>query len=384
MCRLSETAKRKIALYIHLPFCRRRCFYCDFNAYRDPGADVRRRYHEALLLDLRRSLAGENCVLRSVYIGGGTPSLWPAAWLAELLEECRRCAVWDSDIEISIEANPGTVSLESLSGMRAAGINRLSLGIQSLDDGLLAVLGRIHDRRTACESVRLAYKAGFVNVSVDLMYGLPGQTAEIMRGTVSEVLSWHPQHISAYALSVEDGTPLQKSLLNAQCQLPEEAEEEAIERVLREELSAAGYSHYEISNWCRQGYECRHNSVYWENGEYLGVGCGAVSFLRGLRFPRLRSFQSYAQEIEAGREPVLPGERLEPEERLRETMMLGLRTAKGLDLSELAHRFSVSEAMLWNLWRSIPSEFTDMCGHRVRLNQLGWDLSNELFVRYLM
>ena len=240
---------RQIALYIHIPFCRKRCAYCDFNAYADPGLDFRSRYHAALLRDLRRSAADEEYVLRSIYIGGGTPSLWPVAWLAEILEECRRSFIWHDGIEVSIEANPGTVALNMLLGMREAGINRLSLGIQSLDDNLLALLGRIHDRRTALDSLSMAYQAGFTNVSIDLMYGLPGQTAEIMQETLSEVLSWQPQHVSAYALSVEDGTPLKRNLENGWCRLPAEDEEDAIEQILRRELFASGYSRYEISNW---------------------------------------------------------------------------------------------------------------------------------------
>lgn len=378
------TADREIALYIHIPFCRRRCAYCDFNAYADPGWEFRHRYHRALLDDLCRSTAGQSYILRSVYIGGGTPSLCPAAWLAEILEACRRQFVWHEGIEVSIEANPGTLDASALSGMLAAGINRLSLGVQSLDDDLLAILGRIHDRRTAAESVRLAYAAGFANVNVDLMYGLPQQTAVSMRDTLAEVLSWRLQHISAYALSVEEGTPLQRSLAEGRWQLPAEDEAEAIEQVLRELLTEYGYSHYEISNWCLPGYECRHNGVYWANGEYLGVGCGAVSFLDGWRFARLRDPREYIAAIEEERFPVTSGERLGWESRLRETMMLGMRTAKGIDLADLAQRFPVSVHDLLGLWREVPADFIEIDDNRIRFTQLGWDLSNEVFLRYFM
>ena len=379
-----ESVKRGIALYIHIPFCLRRCAYCDFNAYADPGSEFRRRYHLALLEDLARSAAEEKYALRTVYIGGGTPSLCPVSWLAEILAACRRHFIWRDDIEVSIEANPGTVDRDVLCGLRDIGINRLSLGVQSLDDSLLALLGRVHDRRMAAESVRLAYKAGFANVSVDLMYGLPRQTAAIMKTTLSEVLSWRPQHISAYALSVEEGTPLQRSIADGCCRLPDEEEEEAIERTLRDDLSAAGYGHYEISNWCRPGFECRHNIVYWENGEYLGVGCGAVSYLRGWRFSRCRDPREYIACVREGRFPAVSGERLGWESRLRETMMLGMRTAQGIDLADLAGRFRVAEEDLRNIWRDVPAELVKTEGTRIRFTQLGWDLSNEVFVRYLM
>ena len=379
-----ESERREIALYIHIPFCLRRCAYCDFNAYADPGPAFRRRYHQALLEDISRSAAEADYVLRTVYIGGGTPSLCPVSWLAEILDACRGHFVWREGIEVSIEANPGTVDYDVLRGLRDIGINRLSLGVQSLDDSLLTLLGRVHDRRAAAEGVRSAYKAGFANVSVDLMYGLPRQTAEIMKTTLAEVLSWRPQHISAYALSVEEGTPLQRSIASGLYRLPGEEEEEAVERVLREDLSAAGYDHYEISNWSLPGYECRHNIVYWENGEYLGIGCGAVSYLRGWRFSRCRDPRKYIDGVRAGQTPAVSGERLGKEARLRETMMLGMRLARGLDLAALAGRFSVAEEDLRKIWSAVPAEFVETEGSRIRFTQSGWDLSNEVFVRYLM
>ena len=376
---------RDIGLYIHIPFCLRRCAYCDFNAYADPGLSFRRIYHDALLTDLRSSALDEDYRLRSVYIGGGTPSLCPAAWLADIMDVCRRTFVWpDAGPEVSIEANPGTVTLESLRSMRQAGINRISFGIQSLDDGLLAMLGRIHSRGEALQSVRWACEAGFDNVSADLMYGLPRQTVPILRSTVREIADLGLQHFSAYALSVEDGTPLQRALASGSLSLPDEDEEAALQQVISEELTSCGYRHYEISNWSYPGYECLHNEIYWDNGEYLGVGCGAVSYLRGWRFPRLRDVREYVRAVQAGEFPAVSGERLGDEARWRETLMLGLRRAHGVDLSLLGQRFGIPVEKLWVLWNEVPSELWVKRGTRVALTQQGWNLSNEIFVRFFM
>ena len=373
-----------IGLYVHYPFCRRRCAYCDFNAYAGYGEAFRREYHRCLIADLRQSASQGAYRLRSVYIGGGTPSVMPPECLEELLDVCKSSFVFSADIEVSIEANPGTVSAENLRRWKQAGINRISFGVQSLDDGELRRMGRIHDRRTALESIGLARQAGFENISLDFIYGFPLQTADILANTLQTSLEAHPQHLSVYGLSVEAGTPLARALQAGEYALPDEAEDEALEDILLRTLDAAGYEHYEISNWCLPGFACRHNELYWQNRPYLGVGCGAVSYLKGWRFPRVRQPEEYMSLVRQGASPAEPGEKLEGEAQLLETWILGLRTAQGVDLAYLATRFGVDEKVLWQRWLAIPSELRREEGTKVRLTQRGWDVSNEVFVRFLI
>lgn len=373
-----------IGLYVHYPFCCHRCAYCDFNTYAGYDEEFRREYQRCLITDLRSSAAQRPYRLRSFYIGGGTPSIMPSECLEELVEVCRESFAWRDDVEISIEANPGTLSGEKLQRWRQVGINRLSLGVQSLDDGELRRMGRIHDRRAALESVAWARQAGFDNVSLDFIYGFPQQTADLLATTLSTALELRPQHVSVYGLSVEAGTPLARALEAGEYALPGEAEDEALEDVVLRLLGAGGYDHYEISNWCLPGFACRHNELYWANGPYLGVGCGAVSYLEGWRFPRVRTPEAYMQKVHAGLSPAEPGEKLDVEARMLETWILGLRMARGVDLAKLAHDFEMEESALWQRWRAIPSELRQEQGTRVRLTQRGWDVSNEIFVRFLM
>ena len=371
---------RPIALYIHIPFCARRCAYCDFNAYADSDMEVRSAYQRALLADLRRSASSE-FLLRSIYIGGGTPSLCPPEWLEQIMAECRHLFRWDDDVEVSIEANPGTVSLEGLRCWRQMGIGRVSFGVQSLNDEVLSAMGRIHRREEVLQSLRWARQAGIDNLNLDFIYGYPGQGAAQVGDDMREAVELAPEHISAYALSVEAGTPLEKALSAGRLSLPADEECEAIEEALSAALKDGGYQHYEISNWCRPGRACLHNEIYWENGEYLGVGCGAVSYLGGWRYKRLSSPRAYSEALEAGQSPVFDGERLSVSARLKETIMLGLRTARGLDVGALGRRFGVSPQDLCSWCETIPDYTYRREGAYLRLTERGWQLSNEIFER---
>lgn len=300
------------ALYLHIPFCARKCAYCDFASWAGRD-DVREAYFRAL----REELAGWNRVTGGVYstvfFGGGTPSLVPARCIAELLDGL-------TFGECTIEANPGTLTPEKLRAYRETGVNRLSMGVQSFDDGLLKVIGRIHTADEAVSAYDMARKAGFENVNLDLMYALPGQTMEQWRATLAKAAELDPEHLSAYSLILEEGTPL------AEWATP--ADDDLVNGMQREAtafLALRGYARYEISNYAKPGFECAHNLAYWTRGEYIGVGCAAHSLYGGRRFSNPALLDEYLAGARRTDEEILT------EEDVREEMlMLGLRTARGV------------------------------------------------------
>jgi len=374
---------KRVALYLHLPFCRRRCAYCDFNAWQDPGEAARRLYHEALLADLRREAARGPWRVPTIFFGGGTPSLAPPQWIAELLEACRVGFEVEQDAEITLEANPGTLGPGHLERLKEAGVNRLSIGVQALDDRLLAGIGRIHSARQAVQALDQARQAGFENLSLDLIYGLPGQTLADWEATLEQALETRPRHVSAYALILEEGTPLEASVQRGEVRLPDQDAVADMEGLLRQIMKAAGYRQYEISNWSLPGRECRHNLVYWANREYLGLGCGAASYLSGWRTRRLATPERYAQALREGASPLAEAERLGSENALKETLILALRTRWGVDLGRMARRFEVPAWKLQAFFDGLPGGLVRRIGRRVRLTARGRDLANEVFIRLL-
>lgn len=374
---------RGIGVYLHLPFCRRRCAYCDFNAWQDPGEGVRRAYHGALLADLRQQASDPAPRVGSIFFGGGTPSLAPPSWISELLEVCRQVFEVVPGAEITLEANPGTLDPGNLERLREAGVNRLSFGVQALEDRLLARIGRIHSAREALDALEQARRAGFENLSLDLIYGLPGQTPADWQATLDRALEAQPQHLSAYALSLEEGTPLEASVRRGELCLPDQDAVADMESLLRRTMGGRGFRQYEISNWSLPGRECRHNMVYWANREYLGLGCGAVSYLSGWRTRRLETPEQYVQALRQGRSPLFEAERLGTESALKETLILALRTRWGADLARVARRFAVPQGRLEEAFDGLPEALVRRSGSRVRLTSRGRDLANEVFLGLL-
>ncbi len=316
------TDGRKVGLYIHIPFCLRKCLYCDFCSLAGAESEIP-RYLRALVSEMR-SRPANGYTVDTVYLGGGTPSLLSPREMEGLFAALHSVYCIEADAEITCEANPGTVTEDKLSAYRSLGINRLSLGVQSLSPRALSSIGRAHTAEEAVEAFRAARIAGFANISLDLMTGLPGETPEELSDTVEGLLALAPEHISAYALSVEEGTPLSRSPLLAT--LPDEdAATSAMERTA-ETLERAGYLRYEISNYAKEGYESRHNLRYWRGEEYIGLGPAAYSYFGGERFGNARDVQGYM----AGIRKRVDGERITREEKEKETVMLSLRTAEGI------------------------------------------------------
>lgn len=325
-----------LALYVHIPFCRSKCAYCDFASYPHREADWT-RYFAALRAEWRSWLPElADREVGTIFLGGGTPSLVPVERIEELLADVRAGARLAPDAEITMEANPGTLTLEQLRRCRAAGVNRLSLGAQALDDRLLRRLGRIHTADEVRAAVWMARQAGFDDVSLDLMYALPGQSCEDWRRTLDAAVALAPEHISAYSLIVEPGTPMADWVALGRVVLPDEDEAIAMQREAIERLERAGYARYEISNFAQPGRMCRHNLVYWQRGDYLGIGCAAHSLLGGVRFENPRGLDEYLSGARR-----LNAHRLSRAEAMEETLMLSTRLCRGMDLRAYRAAFGV-------------------------------------------
>ncbi len=334
-----------VSLYLHIPFCHTRCHYCDFNTYAGI-LPLREPYVRALLSEI--ALAGRLALLpygkvrrsRTIFFGGGTPSLLSVSQITRILDACYSNFAVDQGAEITLEANPGTLNQEQLTGLRAAGINRLSMGAQSFDAELLKTLGRIHSPKDITQAVYYARAAGFHSINIDFMFGLPGQTMRHWRETLDRALDLHPEHLSLYSLIVEEGTPFytwahEGRIVPGDEDLCADMYEYADERLL-----AAGYENYEISNWSLPGHQSRHNLTYWQNLPYLGMGAGAYSSFAGRRFSDVRDPLEYMRLLDAGQWPEAESETVERTQAMSETAFLALRTAMGLHLPTFEQRFA--------------------------------------------
>ena len=383
---LQETA----SLYLHIPFCHTRCHYCDFNTYAGI-LPLREPYVRALLTEIE--LAGKLAQhadgiprrSRTIYFGGGTPSLLTVAQITRLLNACSEAFAVDEDAEITLEANPGTLSLKQLAGLYAAGVNRLSIGAQSFDAELLKTLGRIHSPGDIVQALRNARAAGFTSINLDFMFGLPGQTMRHWQETLDQALALHPEHFSLYSLIIEEGTPFytwthEGRIAPADEDLCADMYEYADERLQRE-----GYENYEISNWALPGRQSRHNLTYWQNLPYLGMGAGAHSCFGSRRFSNILDPQEYINLLEKQQRPEAGSETIDRVQEMSETAFLALRTAQGLHLPAFEERFT--------------EPFTRFAGDRLRiveeaglleqeqdwlrLSKRGRLLGNEVFLRLL-
>jgi putative oxygen-independent coproporphyrinogen III oxidase len=322
-------------LYVHVPFCLTRCGYCDFNAYAGLG-HLADRYADALRREADLTAgewADEEFV--SVFLGGGTPTTLEPSQLASLLAHLRGTFHLAGVTEVTIEANPDTVDQPKLAALMEAGYTRLSMGAQSFDEGVLLALERVHSPNSVRRAFAAARSAGWDNVNLDLIYGANGETLASWRDTLERTIALGPEHVSAYALTIESATPLGRAVAAGRTPPPDPDLQADMFALACGSLGAAGYEHYEISNWAKPGRECVHNLGYWEARPYLGLGAGAHSFRSDRRWWNLRPPQQYLEEVEAGRLPVGGEERLTEEERRLELVSLGLRTTRGVAASQI-------------------------------------------------
>ena len=372
---LRPSRRSPLGLYLHIPFCRQRCHYCSFNTgpYRPAAME---RFLRALLREIdsvgEAAWAGD-ITIGTVFFGGGTPSLLEAEEMENILDRLRKRFALAPVAEVTVECNPESLTREKAEGYRLAGVNRLSLGVQSLDDDLLLRLGRLHSPDEARRAFDAARSAGIDNLSVDLMYGLPGLDRARWELTVSEILAWGPEHLSAYALTLDEGS---RWACLGVAGLPDEDTVTAQYWALARLAHGAGYEHYEISNYARPGRRSRHNQVYWRAEEYLAFGPGACGFLGDVRYGNVKPVERYCAMLEAGGLPLGTHEVLTAAQRKAEKLILGLRLADGVPLAWLEGR-----RPLIDTWRSL--ELLEVAGGRCRLTEAGFLLSDSLFVHLL-
>ncbi|MBI1922102.1 MAG: radical SAM family heme chaperone HemW [Geobacter sp.] len=380
----------QVSIYIHIPFCLKKCLYCDFNSFAD--AKVEREEYVDLLVREMKQRAGElpePAEVPTLYFGGGTPSLLPVGEVARLIDAAARLFRLGAGAEITLEANPGTVTREKLAGYRAAGVNRLSIGVQSVQDSLLERIGRVHTSAEAVAAVEAARAAGFDNLGIDLIHTLPGETVAMWEDDLRRCVDLAPEHISAYALILEEGTPLHGEAEKGGLVLPEEDVAVAMLELTSDFLVDAGYEHYEISNFAQPGRRSRHNQVYWKRGSYLGFGAGAHSLLRretgDVRWGNVESLPEYRRRISTGRLPDDERQILSPREAMAEYMFLGLRLLEGVDMREFSREFGATVASVW------PGVADGLCrdglliedGPLLRLSRRGLLLANRVFAAFL-
>ena len=380
--------QKELELYIHIPFCVKKCSYCDFLSA--PATEqTKEAYMAALFAEIvGRAKDYKERIVTSIFIGGGTPSLLSGDSIRQLMEHIREGYRLAPDAEITMEVNPGTVTTEKLTAFYAAGINRLSIGMQSAQEQELKILGRIHDFDGFCQVYREAVEAGFTNINVDVMSGLPGQTLASYKDTLEKVLRLEPmpQHISAYSLIVEEGTPFAAMADRGELPLPEEDTERAMYEETIEVLAGYGFHRYEISNYALDGYECRHNVGYWIRRDYLGFGIGAASLIGNVRFQNGRDLNAYLAHPLACREEQ---QSLTTQEQMEETMFLGLRLIRGVSYPEFARCYGQTleevygEVISRNVADGLLTAREDETGRRLALTGRGLDVSNYVMAQFL-
>ncbi|MBQ6372881.1 MAG: radical SAM family heme chaperone HemW [Clostridia bacterium] len=377
---------RPLAIYIHVPFCAAKCAYCDFASWPNREHEWQ-RYFDALFAEIDSWAAktdygllrdGFRCC--SLFIGGGTPTLVPAGFICDAIERCRSIVSFDEGAEITIEGNPGTLTEDKLALYRKAGVDRISLGAQSFDDALLVSLGRIHTSKQIAEAVRMARREGFSNINLDLMYGLPGQTMGQWRDTLDAAVALDVTHISAYSLIVEEGTPMAERVNAGEALMPDDDVVNDMQREAVDRLEKAGFRRYEISNYARKGFECRHNLTYWQRGDYLGLGCAAHSMLSETRFCNPVSLSAYL----AG-ERMVERQELTIRDVMEETLMLSTRTVRGLDMADWQRRFGVSfmDARTGVVERLSKAGYIELMNGFLRLTRRGLEVQNAVVIELL-
>ncbi|MGN8728552.1 radical SAM family heme chaperone HemW [Hornefia butyriciproducens] len=375
----TDNGKKALGIYIHIPFCRSRCRYCGFYSRAAEDSLDSGKAMEQYIWKLIGEIAEKGAMYRrqyvadSVFIGGGTPSMMPAAGVEAVLGAVREHFVLSSDAEVTLEANPDTVDLRNLRRWRAAGVNRLSMGVQSLDDGILHTLGRIHSAGDAVEAYRLARKAGFRNINLDLMFAVPGQSMEQWMNTVNRVIGLDPEHISFYSLQIEEDTPFYEAYMNGELDFVPEETDRAMYHAAIAAMRRSGYEHYEISNMAKPGMRCRHNLKYWSFGEYLGIGDSASSFMNGVRWTE-KPREEYHENDFA--------------DNTGEYVFTGLRKTEGIRKSDFARRFGREFWEVYGSRRGYLEEYFEEGllleeGDVIRLSERGIDISNSIMAIFV-
>lgn len=387
---------KNIGIYIHIPFCKKKCEYCDFKSYAGKEKLID-DYIKCLKYELKEvgngnKLDYENnldklAIIKTIYIGGGTPSLIDSRYINEILEIVKQNYTLDDDLEITIEVNPGTVNEEKLEQYKKSGINRLSIGLQSTHDRLLKKIGRIHSYDDFFNTFKLARKVGFQNINVDLMLGLPEQSIEDLKLSIEEIIKLNPEHISVYSLIIEEGTPFYKKLEANELELPKDEVERKMYWSVKKELEKSGYTHYEISNFAKKGYESKHNLACWNQEEYIGFGIAAHSYTNNVRYSNIDDIEQYIKNFETNKEidNFVFHEKQNKESKMKEFMMLGLRKINGISIQEFKNRFALNPIFVYRkeLEKLVDEQLIEIDGNIIKLTNKGLDLANLVWEEFV-
>lgn len=369
-------------LYIHIPFCKKRCYYCDFTTY--TGLEgLMPDYVKALEKEVRQQMQGKQA--QTIFIGGGTPTSLDDASFAHLMAIVKS-QITSPEQEVTMEANPESLSLTKVRLMKEAGINRVSMGLQSTDDLILKNIGRIHDYATFLKSYSLLRQEGFTNLSFDLITALPGQDQSVILDTIEKSLALAPEHVSVYSMILEEGTPFYKKVEEGQLQLTDDETDRQFQDLFRQRLEEAGYHRYEISNYARTGLECRHNLNYWDLGEFIGCGVAAAGFSEGLRWINTPSVSEYIHGIESGEDVSESVHRNSREDTMEEFVFMGLRKTAGISMEQFFERFGESFDSVYPgvCDRFIANGLMVRQGDRLYLTTRGLDLSNYILSDFIL
>ena len=385
-----------MGLYIHIPFCKKKCEYCDFISYEGKENLVEKYIecvkHELTEIGEQNRIDYENnlddlVLVKTVYIGGGTPSFINSKYISELLNVIKNSFTLDSDVEITLEVNPGTADEYKLKEYKDSGINRLSIGLQETHDRILKNIGRIHTYENFLNTYNLARKIGFNNINVDLMLGLPGQTLLDLNESLDNVIKLNPEHISVYSLILEEGTPLYFKVSNHQVQLPDDELERKMYWKVKEKLQEAGYIHYEISNFAKLGYESKHNLSCWNQEEYIGVGVASHSYTNNVRYSVIENIEEYIKNIDTDNEAdnIIFHEKQNKDSKMQEYMLLGLRKIEGIKIQEFKNKFETEPIVLYkNELKKLKDEgLIKIDSNSIKLTNKGLDLANIVWEEFV-
>lgn len=372
---------KKLAIYVHIPFCKSKCKYCDFASFANKEILVD-EYVKKLIEEIeQKAYMCKEHVVSSIYFGGGTPSHIHQKYIEKILQTINTNYIVSNEAEITIEINPGTINKDKLVKYKEIGINRLSFGLQTTQDNLLKYIGRIHTFNEFKENYMLARKIGFSNISVDLMFGLPTQTIEGFSSSIDEVILLNPEHISSYSLKIEENTPFYEMNKKGLLKLPSEDNERQMYYLLKNKLKENGFVHYEISNFAKEGYYSRHNTAYWERQDYLGFGSSAASCFNEVRYENERSIEEYLEQIKPKVEEVLTEDDI-----YIEKIILGLRLLSGIDSKVVLQNKSIEVCNKFNKVTAnlVKKGLIVQNGTNIKLTDMGLDFANMVFVEYMM
>lgn len=387
---------KDIGIYVHIPFCKHKCYYCDFISYANKESLVE-RYINVLIREITDVATGnrldyENGIdelfnVNTIYIGGGTPSFIESKYIVNIISTIKEYFKINENAEITLEINPGTVNENKLKDYFNAGVNRLSIGLQATNDSLLKEIGRIHTYEEFLNTYKLARKIGFKNINADLMIGLPKQTIEDVEKAVNDLIKLGLEHISVYSLILEEGTVLEEQIRSGKLKLPEDEEEREMYWKVKSILEANGYIHYEISNFAKKGYESQHNLDCWRQKEYVGFGVAAHSYTNDVRYSNIENLEEYIENYENDKleETFIFNEKLTHNMKVKEYMMLGLRKLNGVSIQEFKEKFAANPIYVFKneLEKLVNEDLLEIDGDYIRLTKRGLDLANLVWEEFV-